>query len=160
MIFRKSIWSQGPSILLFIILSAAALYLTIKFPASIQYSVIKFSDTIILSIPLPGFALVPILLGVKILHSLFDARYEINLEYVRSIHGLISLRKRDVRLEYADLRGVEIDRGLYGRVVNTGDLKIWSLMPSEVELLLAGVRNPSFYRDLIMERKKSHPLKI
>lgn len=52
---------------------------------------------------------------------------------------------------------LRFNRSLYGRIFNVGDVKIWSLMPTEVELLLAGVNNPSHYRDIIIERKSNIP---
>lgn len=159
-VFYKSIWSQGPQGLLFLLFMALAVYLTVEYPESIQYHRFKISEGFSINVRIPLFALAPILVLVFIVHSLCDARYIINRDYVRAIHGLWSFRKRDVRLEYQDLRGVEIERSLYGRIVNVGDLKIWSLMPTEVELMLSGVRDPSYYRDIIMSRKKHHPLKL
>ncbi|MCB0310570.1 MAG: hypothetical protein KDD42_05015 [Bdellovibrionales bacterium] len=153
-IFRRSIWSEGPLCLLlgiFIVLSAL---FSLRFPVTIELIPLDALGLKQIALPIPLLGFIPLLLAIVLAHRLFDAVYIIDREYVRSLHGFLSLRKHDVRLEYQDLRGVEIDRGIYGRIVNTGDLKIWSLMPSEVELLLSGVRDPSSYRDLIISNKK------
>jgi uncharacterized membrane protein YdbT with pleckstrin-like domain len=151
---KRSILSQIPLMLLFLVLASIGIYLTIEYPQSVQYFEYSLNNTNHIRIAIPLFALLPLMVAVKIAHNLLDSSYTIDKEYVRAIHGICSLKKHDIRLEYSDLRGIEIERNIFARIVNVGDLKIWSLMPTEVELLIAGIRNPSKYRDIILSKKK------
>ena len=64
------------------------------------------------------------------------------------------MRKQDMRIAFQDVRGVEVDRSLYQRIVNVGDMHIGSAMQAGVEVQFLGVRNPSRYRDIILSRRK------
>ena len=88
-----------------------------------------------------------------LIHRLYDSKYLIGKDYIRALHGLLSFRKQDIRLEYMDIRGIEINRGLYGRVVNTGIITIGTAMMEKEEMNITDIYNPSFYRDIILKRK-------
>ena len=150
--FTRHFLSKGPTLLLFIILVIVAFYLSARYPWSIQPIAISEQSDFVFHLPL--FALPPVLLLFYILHILRDRRYIIGADYVRSIQGLLSLRKKDVRIELQNIRGIEIDRSLYERILNLGTLHITSTMSSEHDVMLVGVLNPSNYRDLILERMK------
>ena len=144
-VFYRSPLSVLPSIVLFIILSICAFYHSIKFPALTQ---------VIGVIPVPLLGITPIVLLGYIVHRLYDRRYYIGKEYVRSIKGLLSFTKQDMRLEYKDIRGIEIDRSLYGRIFDIGTIRIGSAMSDSVELEMPGVRHPSYLRDLLLKYQK------
>lgn len=150
-VFYRSVLSEGPMILLFLILAWAAWYLTLIFPSTLRFE--RLFDSLVLPIPL--FALAPVVVFFFVLHRLGDNRYEIWNDHVRAISGLLSFKKDDTRIEYENIRGIEISRNLYGRIFNIGDLIIVSSAISGVEVVIDNVRDPSRYRDMILGAVKS-----
>ncbi len=148
-VFSRSPLAMFPMVILTVLLAVFAAYLTARFSWSVQ--LIHLGER---SIALPLFALVPLILGAVAIRDLYDARYIIGADHVRAVSGLISFRKSDVRVEFEHIRGVEVDRSLWGRLVNVGDLRIGTAMAAEVEIIIRDVQNPSGYRDIILSRCK------
>lgn len=150
--FGRNIMSQGPLLAAFILLTIAAFYCTARFPWTLYdlpVSSLGFSLTI------PYLFVLPFTVFVVGGMRLCDARYVIGPDYVRSVHGILSFRKQDLRIEFDSIRGIEVDRSIYGRIFNLGDIKIVSTMGDGSEILIDDVYDPSFYRDLIVSRKKN-----
>ena len=150
---RRSLLAELPLLLLTIVSIILAVYFTIKHPGSIQHIELYEFDNWTLSLPIPFYAIIPVLLGVYLFHLMFDCIYVIGHDYVRSITGLISLTKIDNRIELNNLRGVDIHRNLYHRLVNVGTLRISSATHDNVEVSLYDIYNPSHYRDVILKRR-------
>lgn len=140
-----------PLILLVIVLTVSAFPLTGAIPSSVQ-EVSLFS----LTFSVPFFALMPAVGFFYVLNRMWNARYEIHEGYVCACEGIVSLTMRDVRIDYENVRGIEIDRNLYQRLAQLGDLKIGSSMHGDVELVMHGIRYPERYREIIEERIKKH----
>jgi hypothetical protein len=137
---------------LFIVL-ILAFYATIKYPGSIEWLHLFSIGGRKAILPIPLYFLAPISLAGLLVNKLYDSKFIIGKDYIRAIHGLLSFSKQDIRLEFMDLRGIEIDRGLYGRIVNTGIMTIGTAMMEQEEIVIANIYNPSYYRDLILKRR-------
>lgn len=125
------------------------LWLIILVPESIQaISLLGWE----IKVPLTG--LVPLMLVAVVLHKMYDSHYVVGPDYVRQLDGLLSLSKDDIIIELKDIRGVEIERNIYGRLVNTGDLKIGTAASDRHEITLRYIRDPSSFRDLILTQRK------
>lgn len=148
-VFGRSPLAMLPMVICAILLALVAAYATARFPWSVQ-----MVSVLGVSMKLPLFALVPLILGVLAIRDLYDARYIIGADHVRAIDGIISFRKNDSRVEFEHIRGIEVDRSLWGRLVNVGELRIGTAMAAEVEIIIRGVQNPSLYRDIILTRCK------
>lgn len=148
-VFSRSPLAMLPMVILTVLLAMLAAYLTALLPWSVQ--ILHVGEG---TVALPLFALVPLILGAVAIRDLYDARYVIGADHVRAVSGLISFRKSDVRVEFEHIRGVEVDRSLWGRLVNVGDLRIGTAMAAEVEINIRDVQNPSVYRDIILARCK------
>ncbi len=148
--FSRSVLCLAPAIALFVFLSACAFYFTAVFSWSVQYVGLGW-----IALPIPLFFLPPFLVFIYIGHRLIDARFVIGQDYVRSVTGLCSVRKRDVQMDLENMRGIEVERGLWGRIVNCGDVLVVSTVSNEVEVRMDGVHDPSRYRDFILERKRA-----
>jgi len=58
-------------------------------------------------------------------------------------------------LLYEHVRGVEIEQGLYQRIINLGDLHVGSgVNKGESEMLVCGIRNPDAIKDELLKRVK------
>lgn len=148
-VFYRSHLSEGPMLFLFLVLTICAWKLTMSYPNSVRYE-----ELFGIILPIPFFALVPTILFFVILHRLKDNRYEIWDDHVRAIKGLLSLQKDDTRIEYLNIRGIEIKRGLYGRIFNIGDLIIVSAAAPGVEVVIDQIKDPSKYRDIILKKMR------
>ena len=156
--FRKSFLAEIPLTVLFFVLLIAGIYLQMRFPSLSQtIPLIKLFDHQF-KLYLPVFGLPVLLVLVILLQRVYNNRYTVCEDYIREVTGLLSLHKKDARIEFWNIRGVEIDRSIIGRMVNTGDLHIGSAMQSDPEICFWGVRNPSRVRDLILKRAKHFQL--
>jgi uncharacterized membrane protein YdbT with pleckstrin-like domain len=146
--FGKSFLAEIPLIVLSIILTVAAIYLTLSVPWSIQYLLLWDMSLL----PIPLFALFPLLSIILVFQRVYNYSYLLADEYLRSLHGLLSLRKRDMRIEYRDILGIDIERNIIERMFNVGDIKIGTAMLGEAEIVFVGVKDPSKYRDIVVDR--------
>ena len=151
--FRKSFLSEIPLILLNILMIPLVVHLSNEHPASI------ISIPIIenYSIPFPLFALFPILCLIILFKRVYNYRYIIEDTHMRSVHGLLSLHKKDMRIEYRDVLGIDIERNLIERIFNVGDIEIGTAMLGEAEIVFYGVYNPSKYRAMIIKKVDAAP---
>ncbi len=147
-IYRSPL-AYGPTIILFFALFFAGIYVMFQHPETIQSI-----DTGWFSFSLPLSGLPAIVIGFVLLHKLFDGKYVISKQFIRGTEGLMSLRKDDVIVELAHIRGIEIHRSLYGRIANTGDLAIGTAAQEDEEITMHGVYNPSRLRDIILEKRE------
>ena len=153
-VFYRSPLAILPAVFLFIICVVIGLYFTVKYPGSIQFVSVGELWGVNLTVGIPLFGIVPLVLIVYVFHYLYDCRYTIGVNSVRSVRGILSIEKSDVRVDYDDMRGIELERGLYGRIFNVGTILVGSSMHSGREIVMDGVRDPSFYRDLILEHRR------
>lgn len=151
--FRPSIVAELPLCLLIVIVFVICVMATINYPRSVEWVELFRIGQNRAILPIPLYFLPPIVLAFLLIHRLYDSKYVIGKDYIRALHGLLSFKKQDIRLEYMDIRGIEINRGLYGRVVNTGVLTIGTAMMEKEEMNIKDIYNPSFYRDIILKRR-------
>jgi hypothetical protein len=85
---------------------------------------------------LPGF-----ILG-KALINIYDADYVIDGRGIEAKIGIVSLTLRQPRLRFEDIRGVEPNQTIWGRIFGIGDLDIGSAMKEDVEITMKGIGNP------------------
>jgi len=137
--------------LLTLALTAGGFYLTARYPGSIQHVPING-----FSVPVPLFWLVPIMSWVFLFNRLYDHLYIIASDHVRVIKGRFSFSKKDMRIEYHNIRGIEVDRNLYGRIVNVGSIRVGTAMTNTPEIILDDVSNPSRYRDIIISKMNEY----
>ncbi|RME60629.1 MAG: PH domain-containing protein, partial [Candidatus Dadabacteria bacterium] len=131
-------------------------YITIKYPATVQWIDLPFSIFNYSSFPLPLMGL-PFLAALTVLlHRKFDRQYVIGPDYVKEVHGLYSLKMRETILEFAKVHGVEIEKNLFQRLFNLGDIGVGSAMTGSTEIIMVGVRDPEKYAKIIEDRVKKY----
>lgn len=155
-VFYTSFLNEVPAILLFFVLSVAAVPLTIKYHWSIKAIELPIPFGYVIEASLPLFALPPLVLFAYIVHQLYNNRYVIGSDHALCETGRLSLRKRETRIDYENVRGIEIDESLLQRIFGVGDLKIGSSMQSEIEIYMSGVRNPEYFRGILEKRIRAH----
>jgi uncharacterized membrane protein YdbT with pleckstrin-like domain len=149
LLLAPSVLSEAPRLLLFAVLLAFGIWFSAAYP----FSVLHFEDPqLSLTLHIPILLIPAVILGVMIAHALMNERYTVGKDYLRIVRGLLSVHKSDLRVKAHDIRGVDIERSLFGRVLNTGDIIIGSALNGEMVFRLRGIVNPSIYRDVILER--------
>jgi len=147
LIFYRTPLAFLPEILIFLILVVGAIISSVAFPDTVQ----KVNLGIEISLSLA--ALFPLVFGSVLLHRLYNSRYTIAPESVRATHGILSFVREDSEIQVADIRGIEVHRNLYGRVLNVGSLEIGTAAHHGREIVIKHVYDPSHIRDLILDRK-------
>ncbi|MBN8550995.1 MAG: PH domain-containing protein [Deltaproteobacteria bacterium] len=149
-IFR-SLRSEIPALVILIALTVSSIWLTARFEWSVQRLALGEWLGYPISLPIPLFAILPITLGVFIVHSLYNYRYILCEDYVLEVSGLMDLQRRSVRLNYLHIRGVEIRASIWQQLVGVSDLIV--LGPhAELEkatIEMKGIRNAHAVKDAI-----------
>ena len=153
LVIYRSHRSELMSILLFLVLFAASIYASMVFPWATQRIPLGSMFGAELYLPLPLFAIIPLALLGRILHGLYNYRYILCDEYVLEVKGLLSLRRRSIRLNYVHIRGVQIDESLLQQFLGIGDLQILGITGEhgEPRIEMKGVANPRALKDLIQQ---------
>lgn len=151
---QKSALNQGINIILFILTALLMVWASRELPWSVQ--TIKTPGLILgyqISVRVPLFGLIPLMLLCRVAHELLNYKYFFTDEYVLVKEGYLSFSSKTRRLLYIHIKSVEIDRNLYQRLVNLGDLRI-SGDPSNphADVVLVGLRDPHRYKDILQER--------
>ncbi len=150
----RGVFSEWGWLLLTIVLAAGAYHATPVSPWSVQEVVLNQGSPRALSINLPLLALLPILSGLKYLHSLFDQRYIICPDYVMEIRGILGWKRHSTRVNYVHIRGIEIDESLVEQMLGIGELRILTGPTSsdEYAICMDGIANPRGVKDIIQAR--------
>ncbi len=148
-IFYRSPLAFLPEIICFISLFLGAITFSAIYPQTIQsvsFGPVKFSLSL--------GAIFPLVFGAYLLHQLYNSRYIVGADSVRATHGILSFIRHDNEISVADIRGVEIDRSIWGRIFNVGTIEIGTAAHQAKEITIAHVYDPSLIRNVILERKK------
>lgn len=149
-VLYRSHLGELPAILLLIVSFVAMFFLSMQYPESIQRIPIQINPDLSFNLVIPLFGIIPIVIMGYLTHALCNFRYTIGPDFISETEGLVSSKKVDRRIEFDFIRGVEIERTLFGRIVNVGNLKIGSAMSSEIEICFQGIRDPSLWRDVVL----------
>ncbi|MCB0339439.1 MAG: PH domain-containing protein [Bdellovibrionales bacterium] len=148
-VFHRSILNEVPLFVCFVVSAIWALYLTIRIPASVIFIDLSNSHFPELILPFPTFFTIPLVVLGFLVHRLFDDRFIITEDHIVSVNGLLSLRVLTNRIHFAHVRGIEVERNLYQRVVGTGNIRVGSAAHSDLEIEMIGVGKPDYYRNVI-----------
>jgi uncharacterized membrane protein YdbT with pleckstrin-like domain len=153
-VIYRSIRSRFLSLVAVFALTAASIYVSSHYPWSMQYIDIGAWLGVSLLLPLPLFSIVPLAFLAQIVHSLLDYRYILCDDYVLGVEGLLSLKRKSIRINYVHIRGMEIDESLWQQVLRVGDLTILATTLDQGEHLVTmrGIANPRRIKDLIQAR--------
>lgn len=158
-VLYRSAFDAGPAGLAGVLLLIASIPLSFAIPASVQYINLGRLFDHALSLPIPLFALPPIVMIVCAIHRLYNCRYVISHDHVLAVAGLLSMSMKDTRIDYENVRGIEIVRSLSQRIFDVGDLKVGSSMQDQIEIEMRGIRQPNKYRELIERRIRKYSAK-
>jgi len=149
----KSWRSETFRIALVIIACVVAGILTKYLPQSIvRGELIKLGEHRVM-LSLPVFWLMPFGVAADLLYRIFNVRYEIHPTFIEGRTGVLSFSQNLVRIRYEDVRGVESDQGILGRLLNYGDVQIGTAASSGMEIVMYGVLAPKEICDMIQRER-------
>ncbi len=71
-----------------------------------------------------------------------DSYHEIGCHHLRGESGRISFRKQSVEVPFEDIRGVRVVQTLFQRIINVGDVIVWTAFSELPEVSLRCVSSP------------------
>jgi hypothetical protein len=95
-----------------------------------------------------------ILLGSVLLffYRRYNVQYQILENGVTALSGFLSLTQIEAKLDYRQIRGTEIHRTVFDRLVGIGDLHVCGATSSGIAISLRGIRDPYYYQHIIQQR--------
>lgn len=104
-----------------------------------------------------GVLLIPVLIGVIMLLYVYinikTTCFVITNKRVIMKTGLLSISQSEVRVD--DIRGVNLQRGLWQRIIGTGNITIGTAATGGAEIMMIGVGEPNRVVDAINQQRKN-----
>lgn len=150
-IVMQSWRNQVGTLMAFLALVCAAMYLTIQFP--------RFTTIPLMlggfELSFPVLNLIPLVVLLRGVFLVYNERFVITPEYLIHVTGRLAWRGRSSRLAYRHIQEIEIEETILQRLLGVGDLKLIPMAGSEVSSIkLHGAANPRAVKDLIREYSK------
>lgn len=158
-VFHRSWRNEIPAIMLLVLSVLFSVYLVLDFPEIFlqdsNFNFLAFGNYSWLPSMLGAF-LVPLVVLGFLIHRLFDDRFIITEDSIVAVNGLLSLKLCSSRVHFAHVRGVEVEQGIFQRLVNTGNLMVGSAAHLGQEVVMKGVGNPTYYREIIAAQVREY----
>lgn len=98
-----------------------------------------------------GILLLPVVAGIYFLGrafvNIYSTEYSITEKTIAVKTGLFSIRRTEIRI--ADIRGVEIDRTFWQRLIGTGTVAVGTAATAAAEIYMTDVAEPQKVVDII-----------
>ncbi len=95
------------------------------------------------------FSLISLFCFIALVQKVLNSKYYIGDSYVRSVHGRLSFQRKDIRIDFVNIKGIEINASLYDRIFNIGTVLIGSSTGGGIYVSFEKVKNPGRIRNLI-----------
>lgn len=148
------VWrSEVMLVLLFFIFSPVAIILSSKFPLSVIHGelISLFGAKIFLDLPLLG--LVPLGFVAVAAYRIYNVRYALDSRFIESRQGILSFRQSITRVRYEDVRSLESDQTLLGRLLDVGSVQIGTAASGQIEIVLSGIASPTEVQERIQRER-------
>lgn len=146
------VWrSQFLLLILVGITSVLAVVLSRRMPSSVIYGeLFQWGDSrIMLWLPLWWF--VPCGLALLCIARIYDVHYVLDNRGIIATEGILQLQQRITRVEFLDIRSVEMSQTLWERFLNIGNVEVGTAASSNMEMKLTGIADPLSTKILIQE---------
>lgn len=108
-------------------------------------------ETYYLSFPI--FWIIPFGLFLMSILHIYDVRYYLTSKGIEMEIGILSLKKRSVKIRYEDVRSVETIQTLIDRIINIGNVEIGTSATGAIEVIFAGVASPVEIQQIVQREK-------
>ena len=136
-----------------------SIFLSREFPKSvIQGDLFSLGDeNVYLSLPI--FWLLPFAFFLIAIIKIYNVRYSLTAKGLEMTVGILSTRKRSVKIRYEDIRSVETTQTILERVLNIGTVEVGTSSTGSIEISFEGVDSPQEIQSLI-EKEKGRRISI
>ncbi len=95
------------------------------------------------TVTFPFFLVILLALLIRPVILIFDDRNEIGEHHIRAYSGLCSWKRKFSEIAYENVKGVEVDQNIVERILDVGDVKVWTAISGTPEVVMEGVDNPN-----------------
>ncbi len=148
---RRAFRSNLVPISILVLSIAAVVALLIAFPES----GLPQSLPVIGGLSMRWISLVPAVVLLEILRRYHDDLYVFGLEKINHYEGRLSLNSSVPSLKYTDIRAVQVEQTIPGRLFNFGNVLLDSAGTDGAELTISGVLSPLELAKLIEEFREA-----
>lgn len=148
-VLHRSILNDIPMIVCFLIVGSIAWWMTLSLGVNYQASYNSLKPLLLFA----GVLAVGVACAV-VAFRMYNVRYLIANDGIKALRGFLSNHQVDAKLEYYQIRGTEIHRTFFERLVGTGDLVVRGSTGSDTEVALKGIRDPYRFQKLIQARHR------
>lgn len=148
---RRSWRSVLPEMLLAFAMALLILWLSIKYD-SFGLPIPLGSLGLNYTLNLPLYMLVFVVFMARPLFLLYNARHEVGEHHVYSVQGIWSLKRDHVEIPFEDVLGVRYKQSLLERVLNVGNILVWTASAERPEIVMEGIGDPEEGMRLIRAR--------
>lgn len=96
-----------------------------------------------------GFSIFFALLAIV---NIYNYKYILFEDFIQATEGILSLNMVLNKIKYQDIRLVETQKSILGRIINFGDVLIGSAATGTLEVVLRGVSNPDLIKDFVLKK--------
>lgn len=148
------VWrSELPLLLLFFALSPIAVFLSNRFPMSVVHGELFriFGTQVNLNLPL--FGLIPLAMVMLAAYRIYNVRYALDSRFIECRQGILSFTQSITRVRYEDVRSLESDQSLIGRLLDVGAVQIGTAASGQIEIVLQGIAAPTEVQERIQRER-------
>jgi uncharacterized membrane protein YdbT with pleckstrin-like domain len=142
--------------MLFLLSSIATVQLSEALPWSVLRGDIWREGNTQIFLHLPLFWLLPAFFIGLACVRIYDVRFTLSENSLEALYGIVSLRRKVVRLRYNDIRSVEVIQSLLERALNIGIVEISTSASGGIEIIMEGVSHPHFIQELLLGARDGH----
>lgn len=151
---RPAYRGQIRSLAIFAVLSAGCIYFSARYPITIvKVELWRTSQEAVLAF-IPILIFLPFAPLLRAIIYVYDSRYVIDDVGVEAQIGRLSIKLRQPRLRWEDIRGSALKQGLWERILNIGTIEVDSAMTDDVEIVMSSVESPRRVHQLIQRERE------
>ncbi len=128
-------------------------FLSREFPKSVVSGELFTVGTETVYLSLPVFWIFPFIFYSLALIHIYNVKYRLTEKGLEMTTGIISTKKRSVKIRYEDIRSVETAQTILERILNIGTVEIGTSATGAIEVVYEGVDSPQEIQALIQKEK-------
>ncbi|MBX7139300.1 MAG: PH domain-containing protein [Oligoflexia bacterium] len=152
-VVNKTWRSELQRMLVFAVFCVVSVFVSTKFPSTVVHGQLFRIAGKSVHLSLPLFWLLPVASLFDLLYRVYNVRYLIDTKFIEARTGVLSLRQNIVRVRYEDVRGIETDQSIMGRMLDFGDVQIGTAASSGMEIIMTGVGAPKEIQEMIQRER-------
>ncbi len=145
--------AQVGNLLIFAVACLATVIFSQRYPQSIITGEIWRYGEHSYFLKFPLFSLIPLIALLLSTWRVFDAEYAIDHRGIQSTNGLLSTNKQVRRVRYEDIRLVQINQTILGRIFDYGNVEIGTAAVEGIEIVLEDIVHPQGVQNLIQTER-------